>query len=236
MENRERPLSPEPRRLLPPRPSVLPSPGASRSGPLLGAARAPARLSPGPATELGCAVRPSSRSSARTFPRRPEAPGRARGGERAGTRGPVGGRVRGAGAGSPRGAEPGQSEALSPAEGPLRRRRGPRVLRLPGPRGIGTACGARRPPRSLLAASRLLRAHPAPGFQRRPGARSSCGDGTPDPARPRALRARRLPRWRGFPERPAERQPQPRRCGRRRRRRRGTRGRLGFWLRRPPRL
>lgn len=37
------------------------------------------------------------------------------------------------------------------------------------------------PPRSLLAASRLLGAHPAPGFQRRPGARSSCGDWTPIP-------------------------------------------------------
>ena len=114
--------------------------------------------------------------------------------------------------------------------------RDPRVLRISGPRGIGTVSGARRPPRSLLAASRLLGAHPAPGFQRRPGARSSCGDWTPDLSRPRALRERRLPRGRGFPERPAEQQPQLGRCSRWRRRRTGTRGRLGSWLRRPPRL
>ena len=94
--------------------------------------------------------------------------------------------MRGAGAVSPRGAEPGRSEALSPAEGPLCRRRDPRVLRISGSRGIGTVSGARRPPRSLLAASRLLEEHPAAGFQRRPGARRTCGDGTPDPpgARP----------------------------------------------------
>ena len=118
------------------------------------------------------------------FPQRQEARGRARGGERAGTRGPAGGRVRGAGAVSPRGAEPGRSEAPSPAKGPLCRPRDPRVLRISRPQGIGTVSGARRPPRSLLAASRLLGAHRAPGFQRRPGARSSCGDGTADPARP----------------------------------------------------
>lgn len=170
------------------------------------------------------------------FPKRPEARGRARGGELAGTRGSVGGRVRGAGVVSPRGAEPGRLEALSPAKGPLCRRRGARVLRISRPRGIGTVSRARRPPRSLLAASRLLGAHQTPGFQRRPGARSSCGDGTPGPARPRALRARRLPRGRGFPERPAERQPQPGRCGRWRRRRTGKRGCLGYWLRRPSRL
>ena len=148
----------------------------------------------------------------------------------------MGGRVRGAGAVSPRRAEPGRSEALSPAEGPLRRRRGHRVLHLAGLRGIGTVSGARRPPHSLLAASRLLRAHTAPGFQRRPAARSSCGDGTPDPTRRRALRARRLPRGRGFPQRTTEQQPQQGRCDPWRRRRTGTRGRLGFWLRRLPRL
>ena len=106
-----------------PAPSVIPSPGASRSGPQL-------ERGPGARTSEPWAPRPSSGvprapllSVLRSrFPQRPEAQDRARGGERAGMRGPVCGRVRGAGAVSPRGAEPGWSEAVSPAEGPLCRR------------------------------------------------------------------------------------------------------------------
>ena len=114
--------------------------------------------------------------------------------------------------------------------------RDPRVLRISGPRGIETVSGARRPPRSLSSPTPLFL-----GRTRLPS--SSGGQGpdllrgrAPDPARPRALRARRLPRGRGYPVRPTERQHQPGRCGRWRRRRTGTRGRLGFWLRRPPYL
>ena len=177
--------------------SVIPSPGASRSGPLLERGRGARKSEPWAPRPISDVPRaPLLPVLLSGFPQRPEGQGRSRGGERAGMRGPAGGRVRGAGAVSPRGAEPGLSEALSPAEGPLRRRRGHRFLHISGLRGIGPVSGARRPPRSLLAASRLLGAHPAPGFQRRPGARRSCGDGSPDPARPRALRARRLPRAR----------------------------------------
>ena len=215
-----------------PAPSVIPSPGASRSGPLL-------ERGPGARTSEPWAPRPSSgvprapllpvlRSR---FPQRPEAQDRARGGERAGMRGPVCGRVRGAGAVSPRGAEPGRSEALSPEEGPPCRRRSPGSSTSP-------ARGGSEP-------------SPGPGDRpalscRLPASLGSSGSRVPAAARGPELLRERDPRPRPAPgpscaspaprARPAERQPQLGRCGRWRRRRTGTRGRLGFWLRRPPRL
>ena len=85
----------------------------------------------------------------------------------------MGGRVRGAGAVSPRGAEPGRSEALSPAEGPLCRRRDPRFLHISGLRGIGTVSGAR---------DRPALSSPPPGFSGRtrlPGSSGGQGPGAP---------------------------------------------------------
>ena len=85
-------------------------------------------------------------------------------------RDPVGSRVRGAGAVSPRGAEPGRSEALNPAEGPLCRRRDPRVLHISGPRGIGTVSGAE---------DRPALSSPPPGFSGRTRLPGSSGGQRP---------------------------------------------------------
>ena len=85
----------------------------------------------------------------------------------------MGGRVRGAGAVSPCGAKPGRSEALNPAEGPLCRRRDPRVLHISGPRGIGTVSGAE---------DRPALSSPPPGFSGRtrlPGSSDGQGLGAP---------------------------------------------------------
>ncbi|XP_070655952.1 collagen alpha-1(I) chain-like [Bos indicus] len=154
--------------------SVTPSPGASRSGPLLErgpGARKSEPWAPRPISDVPRApLLPVLLSG---FPQRPEGQGRSRGGERAGMRGPAGGRVRGEGAVSPRGAEPGRSEALSPAEGPLRRRRGHRFLHISGLRGIGTVSGARDSP---------ALSSPPPGFSGRtrlPGSSGGQGPGAP---------------------------------------------------------
>ena len=92
---------------------------------------------------------------------------------------------------------------------------------------------------------------PGPGDRpalscRLPASLGSSGSRVPAAARGPELLRERDPRPRPAPgpscaspaprARPAERQPQLGRCSRWRRRRTGTRGRLGFWLRRPPRL
>ena len=157
-----------------PAPSVIPSPGASRSGPLL-------EGGPGARTSEPWAPRPSSGVSPAPFlpvllsrfPKRPEAQGRARGGERAGTRGPVCGRVRGAGAVSPRGAEPGRSEAVSPAEGPLCRR---------GIPGSSTSPAREASEPSLGHGYRPALSSPPPGVSGRtrlPGSSGGQGPGAP---------------------------------------------------------
>ncbi|XDA73317.1 hypothetical protein R6Z07_003641 [Ovis aries] len=230
-------LSPEPRET-PSAPAHRRSPAPELPDPVFcwRGARAPARLSLGPRDRARVCRAPLLPVFRSRFPQRQEGPGSGRGGERAGTRGPVGGRVRGAGAVSPRGAEPGRSEALSPAKGPLCRPRDPRVLRISLP--AGDRKRLRGTETAPLSPRRLPASRGAPGSRVPAAARGPELLRGRDPrSRPaRALRARRLPRGRCFPERPAERQSQPGRCGRWRRRRTRTRGRLGFRLRRPPQL
>lgn len=117
---------------------------------------------------------------------------------------PCGWRCAGSGAVSPRAAEPVQSEVLARRRSRCAAGGAPGFSSFPACGDLGHG--------SLLAASWLLGAHPAAGFPRlprRPGTRSSCGDGTPDPARHQALRASRLPHGRGFPERLAGRAAAP---------------------------